>query len=196
MHIRFSVAAFLLTGVCTTFALHQAEASKLPIYVPKHAVVGFEAEGTGKQILKTVRALLNGDMTDPTAPSVDKITIKTGLGNVDLRLEDLAPIFEKINQLHVVSYTALPNEDPFSHYEKQFVSAGMSRVTLIPGSEGALIMRSNGSPDQYALVVRQKENIVVLRSEGSPDIRSIGRALFEALSRAIQEAVKARRHSG
>ena len=126
--------------------------------------------------------------------SIDKITIKTGLGDVDLRLEDLKPVFDKISQLHVVSYLAVPNEDPFNHYEKQFTKAGLSRVALIPGNQGALVMRRNGSPDQYGLVVRQKQDILVLRSEGSPDIRSIGRSLFEALSRAVQEAVKARRH--
>jgi hypothetical protein len=194
MSLRTACFAILIVGGPVCLAAFQEQPSKLPIDVPERAVIGFEAEGSGKQILKTIRVLLNGNMADPTAPSIDKITLKTGLGDVDLRLEDLKPVFDKISQLHVVSYLAVPNEDPFNRYEKQFTKAGLSRVALIPGNQGALVMRRNGSPDQYALVVRQKQDILVLRSEGSPDIRSIGRSLFEALSRAVQEAVKARRH--
>jgi hypothetical protein len=187
---RFAAMATLVTAFGCAFGSLQDEPSKLPIDVPKHAVVSFEAEGTGKQIFTTVRRLLNGDLQDPTAPSMDKITINTGLGNIDLHVEDMEPVFDKIHQLHIVSYTALPNEDPFKHYEHQFTDAGLKRVALVPGQEGALIMRQNGPTDMYGVVLRHKDNILVLRSDGSPDIRAIGRTLFESLSKAVQQAVK------
>lgn len=190
VNIRSFVFASLTLTIGLAVAARQDEPSKLPIDVPKRAEVSFEAEGNGKQIFKTVTRLLNGNMSDPTAPSPVKLTIKTGLGNFDLDADDLGPIFEKINELHIVSYRALPDEDPFKHYERQFGEAGMSRVAFAPGEDGALIMRRNGPADQYGIVVRQKQNVLVLRSEGSPDIRSVGRALFEALSHAVQKAVK------
>jgi len=167
---------------------------KLPIEVPRQASVNFEAEGSGKQFLSTVKHLMSGDIADPTAPPADKVTIKTQYGNVDVKLDDLKPLLEKIHSLHIVSYTAVPNEDPFKHHEKQFSAAGLERVAFVPGPNGVLIMRHVGQSDRYGIVVRQKENVVVLRTDGAPGLGDFGRVLFEGLSRAVQQAVAARHH--
>jgi len=156
--------------------------------------VNFEAEGSGKEMFATVKQLLNGNMSDPTLPSYDKVTIKTSMGNIDLRVEDLAPLLEKVRRLHFVSYNAVPNEDPFKRYEKQFVAAGLQRIAYVPGASGVLITRHIGKVDSYGIVVRQKDNIVVLRTEGAPGLGDIGKPLFEALSRAVQQAVKDKVH--
>lgn len=177
----------------STFA-GQEPPSKLPIELPKGASANFEAEGAGKQFLTTVKLLMTGGLADPSASPTDKLTIKTGLGNVDLKIEDLAPLLDKIHQLHIVSYTVLKNEDPFKLHEKQFTAAGLKRVAFVPGANGVLITRDIGTSDRYGIVVRQKDNVVVLRTDGAPGLGDFGKVIFEALSRAVQQAVASKTH--
>lgn len=193
MQPRYSLLPVLALVLAVAVANGQdGPPSKLPIDVPKAASVNFEAQGSGREILTTVKHMLSGDMFDPTA-AVDKITIKTGAGNLDLKLDDLKPLLDKIHALHVVSYEALPNEDPFKHFEKRFVDLGLKRVILVPGADGLLIMRQIEATDQYAIVLRQKGNVLVLRSDGAPGLGDFGRVLFESLSRAVLQAVNTKK---
>jgi len=183
-------AAVLLTAamICA-----QEPSHALPIDVPKDASINFEAEGAGKQFLGTIKHLMSGNMVDPTAPPQDKVTIKTSLGDIDLKIDDLEPLLEKFHQLHVVSYTLRPNEDPFTHFEKRFTADGLQKVTSVPGANGVLIMRHRGKYDCYGIVARQKDSVIVLRTEGAPGLGDFGKVIFESLTHAIQGAVANRK---
>jgi len=181
--------AGLLLLIGTAPETRQEPPIKLPIDLPKDASVNFEAEGAGKQILTSVKHMLAGNMTDPTAPPADKLSVKTPMGNVDIKIDDLAPLIEKIHALHVVSYTAIPNVDPFKFHERQFAADGLKRVAFTPGANGVLIMRQSAKTDRFGIVMRQKDSVLVLRSDGAPGLGDIAKALFEALSRAVQQAV-------
>lgn len=188
-----SLAAICLLSV--TVALAQDAPSKLPIEVPKSASVDMEAEGPGKEFLTTLKHLMAGNPADPEAPAMDKIPIKTPLGNIDLKLSDLAPLLEKIHMLHLVTYSAVKGEDPFKWHEKQFTAAGLKRVAYMPGDNGILITRNNAKFDSYGIVCRQKDVVVVLRTEGAPGLGDLGKVIFEAISRAAQDAT-AKKHGG
>jgi hypothetical protein len=135
-------------------------------------------------------------MVDSTAPTMDKVTIKTPMGSVDLKVDDLEPLLEKIHWLHLVSYNAVGSEDPFPRYEKQFSKLGLQRVAFVPGANGVLITRHNGKFDTYGIVARQKDNLVILRTEGAPGLGDFGKVIFESLSRAVQQGVTAKKHHG
>jgi hypothetical protein len=180
-----SVSALILLVSC---AIAQDEPGRLPIDVPKEASVNFEAEGRGRDFLGSIKHLLNGNMADPTAPSADRISVKTPLGDIDLKVDDLKPLLDKFDQLHVVSYTRTPNEDPLKRYENRFSRDGMQKVTSIPGDKGILIMRRRANHDCYGIVARQGESVVVLRTEGAPGLGDFGKVLFEALTHAVQQA--------
>ena len=186
------VAFALALTLGTAFAVGQEPTVKLPIPVPKDASVNFEVEGSGSQIVKTVKQMLTGDLPGTSTPLVDKISIRTSVGSLDIKIDDLKPLIEKIHALHVVSYNILPHGDPFAHYEKHFVADGLKRVALVPGDNGVLIMRHTGKSDRFGIVVRQKESVVVLRSQGAPGLGDFGRVLIESLTRAVQQAVKSR----
>ncbi len=185
--------ACLLVSAGLVSAKGQETTHGLPIDVPKEASINFEAEGEGKQFLGSIKHLLSGNMTDPTAPPQDKITVKTSVGDIDLRVEDLAPLLDKFHQLHVVCYTLQPHEDPFAHFEKRFTADGLQKVASVPGANGVLIMRHRGKYDCYGIVARQKDSVIVLRTEGAPGLGDFGKVIFESLTHAIQGAVANRK---
>ena len=191
---RSFIATSLLLACSIRFAPAQEEPSKLPIEVPKSASVTFEAEGAGKEFLTTIEHLLAGNVADPTAPPADKITIKTSLGEFDLKVKDLEPLLDKIHWLHLVSYTANPHEDPFKYHEKQFLASGLKRIAYVPGSNGVLVCRHNGDLDCYGVVARQKDTVVVLRTEGAPGLGDLGKVIFETLSKSVSQAVAKKKH--
>jgi len=188
----FSLSILCMAAIAA--AAQQPKPLKLPIDVPKEASVNFEAEGTGKSFISTIKQFLMANPVDPSGTATDKIPVKTPLGNFDMRVDDLAPLLDNVHSLHLVSYTALPNEDPFKHYEKEFTADGLTKVTSTPGANGVLIMRHSGKTDQFGIVTRQKENVLVLRTDGAPGLGDFGKVLFEALSHAIQQAVHNKQH--
>ena len=196
--MSFRTTSFVLGSICLlTFRVAGAQdaPSKLPIEVPKSASIDMEAEGPGKEFLATLKHLMAGNPADPEAPAMDKIPIKTPLGNIDLKLSDLAPLLEKIHMLHLVTYSAVKGEDPFKWHEKQFTAAGLKRVAYMPGDNGILITRNIAKYDSYGIVCRQKDVVVVLRTEGAPGLGDLGKVIFEAISRAAQDAA-AKKHAG
>jgi hypothetical protein len=190
--LSLSLCLVMTSGV---FGLQLPKAHKLPIDLPQGASVSFEAEGTGKEFVKTVKQFMKMNDVDPSAPPMDKIPVKTPLGNYDIKIDDLAPLLNNVHFMHIVSYEALPNDDPFKHQEKLFAAEGLKRIAFVPGDKGVLIMRHNGATDQYGIVVKQKENIVILRTDGAPGLGDFGKVLFEGISHAIQQAAN-EKHGG
>lgn len=182
---------FAATGLLCLFgavATAQIKDVGLPIVVPKGADVTFEASGEGKDIFKMLKQALNGNMTDPSAPSKDKLTVKTGAGNIDIKLDDLQPLLRHVHSMHAVVYATLPGDDPFARFEAQFKRDGMGKVLQRNGPHGLLIMRKTEKTDMYGIVVPEKDSVAVLRTAGAPGLGDFGQFLYEALSRAIQSA--------
>jgi hypothetical protein len=189
MMLRSIAFASLLLSGSLYGAYGQEQSRGLPIDIPKEAPINFEAEGQGKQFLGNIKHLLSGNTFDPTAPTQEFLTIKTPLGDINLKFDDLEPILEKFHQLHVVCYTLQPKEEPFSHFEKQFAEDGMQKVASAPGANGVLIMRHRGKYDCYGVVARQKDSVIVLRTEGAPGLGDLGKVIFESLAHTIQDSV-------
>ena len=195
MILRTALLASLLAGGCLPCLARQDDPpSKLPIDVPKGAMVTFEAEGAGKDFIPIIKRLLADDPTDLKAPPAQKVSVKTPLGDVDLSIDDLTPLIEQVHHLHVVIYSGGAAEDPFKSQEKRLTDAGMKKVTLVPGSNGPLIMRLEGKTEQYGIVVRAKGLVTVLRTEGGPNLGDIGRVAYQTLAQLIQQSAKEKKH--
>jgi len=186
---RRALVLILATVLMPVVASAQDEPpSKLPIDVPKEAFVTYEVDGPGKKLLPAIKQLTSGQLSDPTAPPVDKISVKTPIGDVTLTLKDLEPILASIHYLHVVTYKALPSDDPFKQQERFFSQAGLQKIVSVPGSDGVLIMRHQGKTEQYGVVVRTKGLVVILRSEGGPGLGAFGQIAYETLARLVARA--------
>ncbi len=161
--------------------------SRLPIDVPKKALVGFEAEGTGREFVPILKRLLSPDPLDFRNSQPSKIEVKTPFGSINLSIDDLAPLLEEVRYLHLVTYSGGAKEDPFKAQEKRLGDLGMKRVVLAPGSDGPLIMRKTGRSEQYGIVAKNKGNIIVLRTEGGPNLGDFGQVVYETLAKLIQQ---------
>jgi len=191
-----SAVLFSLLSVATTgcLAAQDDPPSKLPIDVPKGALISFEAEGAGKDFVPIIKRLLSDDPTDLRSHPTQRVSVKTPLGNIDLSIDDLAPLLEQVHQLHIVIYSGGAIEEPFKSQEKRLSDAGMKKVTLVPGTNGPLIMRKEGSHEQYGIVVRAKGMITVLRTEGGPNLGDISRVAYETLAQLVQQSAKDKKH--
>ncbi|MDR3688807.1 MAG: hypothetical protein P4L46_05450 [Fimbriimonas sp.] len=187
-------ASLLLGAVSFACAVQDEGPSKLPIDTPKGATISFEAEGAGKDFIPILKRLLSDDPTDFRSHSNPKVSVKTPLGDLDLSIDDLAPLIEQVHDLHVVIYSGGASEDPFGSQERRLSDAGLKRLTLVPGDNGPLIMRKEGKAEEYGIVLKSKGTITVLRTEGGPNLGDIGKVAYETLARLVQQTAKVKKH--
>lgn len=176
----------LVVSACAAFAGAQAPEppSRLPIEVPHGAEVTFEADAPASEMLPVLSQLFSGGMGDPTG---DKITIKTGLGDIDVSPKDLAPILRPIRELHIVSYSNRGG-DPFRRYGREFEAEGLERVAY---GNGVLVMRRGSG--RYAVVTKRKDKVTVVRTDGMPDLGAATHLVLEEIARAAEHAVGVKR---
>ncbi len=164
--------------------------SRLPIEVPKHADISFEADGEGKDFVPIIKRYLASEGSEPAQ---QKVSVSTPFGNIDLSIDDLKPLIKQIHHLHIVVYTGGGKEDPFKVQEKHLQDAGLKKVVMAPGSDGPLVMRKSSGSEQYGIVTRMKGSVVVLRSEGGPNLGDFGRIAYQTLAQLVQQSANAKR---
>jgi hypothetical protein len=188
--MRNALLAGLLFAPCAFGQVaDSAHVSRLPIDVPKSATIEFEADAPGSELMPVITQFLNGDLSDPTSAPPDKIKIKTGFGEIELRAQDVAELLRPIHELHIVIYSGHPMPNTFRHYEEVFTAEGMKKEPLADGAHGVLLMHRPGAAGFYALVSRQKERVTVVRTDGFPELGEVGKVILRSLGDAAQKAV-------
>ena len=188
--IRTLSLGFLATfTLCCVTSAQDDPPSKLPIIVPKHVDISFEADGDGKDFVPIIKRYLASEGSEP---SQQKVSVSTPFGKIDLSLDDLKPLIKQIHHLHIVVYSGGGKEDPFKAQEKHLQDAGLKKVVMAPGSDGPLVMRKSTGSEQYGIVTRMKGSVVVLRSEGGPNLGDFGRIAYQTLAQLVQQSAAAK----
>ena len=168
----------------------------LPIDLPQRAVVEFEVDAPGSELLPVLQQVLGGEDADPLAVAhSDRMKVKTGLGDIEFRTRDVAELLSPIRELHIVTYSGrdLP-DDILHHYESEFAEDGLRRDATFGGGDGVLLMHRPGPAGLYAIVLRKRDRVTVIRTDGLPDLGALGSLALKTIGEAAQRAVFHKRH--
>lgn len=163
------------------------EASKLPINVPVGANVDFQVDSAGKDLMPLIRQYLSGD---PLGLGKGDLTVKTPLGTLNLKPEDVEALLGQIREVHAVSYSHSTEPDPLKRYENEWREQGYKRVGPVEAPKGYLLMQRSRAMGEFAFVRQEKGSVTVIKTDGIPDLGDVTRLGLDTLAKAAESAGK------
>lgn len=163
------------------------EPSKLPINVPTGANVDFQVDSPGKELMPLIRQYLSND---PLGLGKGDLTVKTPLGTINLKPEDVEALLAPIREVHAVSYSHCTESDPLKRFEYEFREQGYKRIGPAESPKGYLVMQRSRALGEFALVRQDKGSVTVVKTDGLPDLGDITRLGLDTLAKATENAAK------